>query len=65
MEILGARSTFARLGAAPDERRAAKRLTALEDEGSAGTRAVRTFMFTYIVAAKSWRARKRSTASVT
>jgi class 3 adenylate cyclase len=49
MEIRSARSTFERLGAAPDERRAAEFLAAVEAKSSAGTRAVRTFMFTDIV----------------
>ena len=49
MEIRGARSTFERLGAIPDERRAAELLAAMEAKSSAGTRTVRTFMFTDIV----------------
>ena len=49
MEIRGARSTFERLGAAPDERRAAELLATVEAKSFAGTRAVRTFMFTDIV----------------
>jgi class 3 adenylate cyclase len=49
MEIRGARSTFERLGAAPDQRRAAELLAAVEAKSSAGTRAVRTFMFTDVV----------------
>lgn len=49
MEIRGARSTLARLGAEPDERRAAEFLATVEGGGSVGIRAVRTFMFTDIV----------------
>ena len=49
MELRGARSTLARLGAEPDERRAAELLAAVEGESSTGVRTVRTFMFTDIV----------------